>query len=795
MTEESSKIRGSASVITPPTNGQRKTQAPFITPHHPAVSQDTSGLVAGFQRQPAASTDFVANNLQQILASLTSDDRLGSHASMMYRPPQAHLSPPQQAKPPLANRPVPYSSAKTPVGNWHQEPQVWSPKMSINSQLGPVMLPSTQASLRHETPGPMQQMNMNRQSGLVTPAVVQASLMNQINTNHQPSLFAPLSLKSSLSNGNPARVQQGSTVVSQRIPLRQNLAGRLPQFSVPLAPGKLAGQNQNQEPKVAQPFVFSDRVSSYEQIQNPIVWHIPLRGTNRGWFPRGFQKPFLSASPFRPSQLTWLGQNKFIQTIPVQNRTAAGVQRQQPPAQKQRINTVQPLTMQNNINSLLGRPLVQNAAFLAQQQQHRQNQQTSLASKMALLEESTQVQQTNRLTPSQSIEKMPPSSQLAANKPKYLPSAQTFRANYFPRPPYSLNAQQRVITPSARVRLKPVHPPLAQHLPQRIPQRQVSPFRPHYIYGQQSWPWGPWRNRVPPTALASSRSSNPLHSQANPANSQRYQPTSDFASKLAVSPYAATPQVLLYYFYPRTITKPLLKLTNVKEDQLKGSFLEKLRGQISSAALNRKPGVATLSRKTSVTGQTGVTPTATQFEQLKPNISPYGAFEQLVQIPNNTPYHRLFGSLSDAPLSKAVVTGQLVNKFTGKHQVQGPLSKTQLGLGMRQATYLPLLTPKSIWRSPILTQQLKAPTTVNAQSPVVDMKSQQTNGLLHRPVYIQTVPYQLYNLLQQFPSFNTQSGTQRYLSRVLSDILGLRYDKRKKKKKKRGAKEGKLSTV
>lgn len=760
VTEESSKIRGPASVMTPPNNGQRKTQATFIIPHHPAVSQDANGLVAGYQKQPAASTDFVANNLQQILASLTSGNRLGSHAPMMYRPPQAHLSLPQQAKPPLAYRPVPYPSAKTPVGNWHQVPQVWSSKISTNPQLGPVTPLSTQSSLRHQTPVLMQQ---------------------------------------------PARIQQGNTAGNQRIPLRQNLAGRLPQFSAPLAPGKLAGQNQNQVPKVAHPLVFSNRVNSYAQIQRPIVWHIPLRGTNKGWLPGGFEKSFLSASPKLPIPLTWLGQTKFIQTIPVRNRTAAGVQKQrpyvasfrppyssqQPPAQKQRINTVPPLKMQNNINSLLGGPPVQHVSYLPQQQQeHRQNQQTSLAYKMALLGESNQVPITNRPTPSQAIEQVS-SSQLGANKQTHLPSMQTFSANYFPRPPYTLNAQQRVLTPSARVRLKSVHPPLAQHLAQRVRQNQISPFRPHYIYGQQSWPWGPWRNQASPIAMSSSRSSNPLRPQAYPTNSQRYQPTSDFASKLAVSPYPATPQVLLYYyFYPRTITKPLLKLTNVKGDQLKGSFLEKLREQISSAALNRKTGLGTLASKTTVTGHTGETPTETKVEQLKPNISPYGTFKQLVQIPNYAPYYRLFGGSSDAPLSKAILTERL-----GTHQVQGPLRKTQLGLGTRQMTYLPLLTSKSLWTSPTLTQQVNTQTTDKTQPPVLYRKSQQTKGLLNRPIYIQTVPYQLYNLLQQLPSFNTQSGTQRYLSRVLSDILRLRYGKRKKKKKKRGAKEGKLPTV
>ena len=68
-------------------------------------------------------------------------------------------------------------------------------------------------------------------------------------------------------------------------------------------------------------------------------------------------------------------------------------------------------------------------------------------------------------------------------------------------------------------------------------------------------------------------------------------------------------------------------------------------------------------------------------------------------------------------------------------------------------------------------------------------KSQLANGLSNRPIYIETVPYQLYYQLQRLPSLNTQSSTQQYLQRVLNDILRLRYGKRKKKKKKRGAKE------
>lgn len=779
--------------MTPPISGQRNNQAKLIPPPRPAVSQVISAMAPAYQRPPTTSTDFVANNLQQILASLTSDDRLGPHASLMHSPPQGYISPSQQNQPPLAYTPTPHPIPKAPVGYTNELPHLWSPNVWPNRQPVAVAPVSSEASLRHNTPVNMQQMKANEQPSVAKPAVVQTSLAQQINRNRQIGMFTRPPLEASFRNGTPLRMQQGNTAGMQRNPLRQNVQGRLQQFNGLSKPSRILALNQKAVQRISQSRPFSGRVNSYEHIHIPIIWHVPYRNTNKG-VTGNFQKPAVPVSQMRPTALGGLGQTKYLESISTPNRTTGSPQRpygsslgqpyfsRKPAVQKQRAGMAQPFQVQHRVNS-------QPAGARSQQQQGKQ---TSLAYKMALLGQSNQIPQSNLARPLKPAKQLLP-PQPTTNKQTNLPSMRQFNANYFPRPPYSLNAQQRVLPSPAGKHLEALLPPLGQHLPQRIPQRQVSPFRPHYIYGQKSWPWGPWTNQASPIAAASTRTSAPLLPQAYTANPQMYQATAGFPSTLSVSPFAVPPKVLLYYyFYPRTITKPLMRLTDLKENKLNGSFLAKLRDQISTAALKGNAGEAKLTENPTLIRQTNGKSTLTQAGQLPSDIAPYGTIKQVEQISTNTRPYKLYAGSSEAPPSLGPVAGKFVDQLKGKTAVEGPLRKIQLQLpiGMRQMTYAPLITPQSALTSPNVARRIKPATPLNVQLPVLAArKSQLTNELLNRPIYIETVPYQLYNLLQQLPLFNAQSGTQRYLSRVISDILRLRYGKHKKKKKKRGAKE------
>ena len=788
MTEESSKTRGSASIMTPPTNGQRNNQPLLTHPSYPAVSQSITNVASANQRQPGASSDYIANNLQQILASLTGGDGLpGSHPSMMYRPHQTYVATEQHAKQPIADRPVQYQTVKPPMSNSHQIPQTSSSNLWNNQQPS-----AAQASLRHGTPANMQ-VNRNRQPsiaapflaqrlgslGQYTPRVMQqihmplrtqASLMQQMNTNRQPAVVSPLQPQASLRHDTPARMQQANTIGIQRVPLRPSVQGQFQRYN-PLS--TLAGssvQRQNKGAMAIKPQGFSDRINSYGQIHNPIIWHIPLRNVKSGR-PGGFQKTFFSAAPLRIALSNSLVQSKqlnMLQNIPVRNRTVGHVQKpyvvsfQQPLIPKQRVNLAQPL------NPLPGGPRAEVITSPLQQRQQQQQKQQSLAYKMALLDVPNA--QTTISASSPAIKQVP-SAQMVAITQKNAPLMRPPNTNYYVKPPYS---------PSVRIPLNTLHsslsgvlPQVSTHLPQVIP--QVAPFSRHYINGQHSWPWSALKNQAAPIKLTSSQSSSPLAHGRSP---QRYQTT--------VPPYAVSPQVLLYYyFYPRTLTNPQTKINILKGQKLKGSFSQKLREQILSAAFNGKP----ILRYPSGTGQTQDKSTVIQTGQVQPKTAPYGAIKQLGQMPQNAPYYGLVGGPSKGPLSRGIA-----NQLQLKQQIQAPLLQAQVNKGMKQMSYLPQQTART---SPNVEQYLNAlkrqQATVKTQLPVLeDRTSQLTHGLLNRPIYIQTVPYHIYNMLQQVPALNTQSGNQRYLSKVLSDILRLRYLKQKKKKKKRGAKENKI---
>ena len=903
--------------MTPPTSGQRKNgPVPLhqLQQLHPAVSQSIPSITPAYPRKPPP-TDFVASNLQQILASLTAEEphRPEIHPSMLYRPVQGYVAPPPQDKPKMPYRPAAYTNVKPLTSSSQHVPQIWSANMWANHPPGMVTPFAAQASIRHETPARMQPVNTNRPPNAATPFVAQASIrhetparmqpvntnrppnvaipfvaqasirhetparmqpvninrppnvatpfsaqasfrhdtpasMQQVNINRPPNVATPFSAQASFRHETPVRIQpvntntlpnvatpfsaqasfrhetpasvqqiktnrppidaatfsaealekvsasrppvgvtQVNTVQGQRVPFRQNVAGQLQRLNALSSQGGPSRQYQNQGTKVLQQKGSSAILNYAEQFHTPIIWHIPL-GNTRKALPGRFQKPFYTASPIAPTGQRILGQMNAVQGALVRNRTAGSIQNpyvvpirqpflsQKPLVQKQRIGFMPPLRIQNNINPQSGGPKSQVATSLQRQQQ----QQQSLAYKMALLDQPNHAPQSNVPGPSP-WQKQMPSTQQATSTQKQLPPSRPYYANYYPKPPYSPNVQHRLLIPLARMQTTSKGPlaPASQKPPQGIPQRQTAPFSPHLIYGQNSWPWGAWKHQASPIVQASSRSSSFPRPQAYGNNLPSYHPSAGLIPNLPASPYTVSPQVLLYsYHYPKTIINPLTRITtNLKGDNMKGSFLQKLTQQISSAAFNSKPGEATTSSNPTVTGQTKGTVTIAQS-----NKGPYGS-KQLAQIPY-APYYRLLTGSTRTPQSQGVLVGPLIKPFQGRQQDQ-----------TGQLTSPPLVTSQTAWKFPnvaypnakVITQPQR---TVYKQLPsVADRKSQLTKGLLNRPIYIETVPFQLYYQLQNLPSLNTQSGTQRYLSSVLNDILRLRYGKRKKKKKKRGVKE------
>ncbi|XP_068705792.1 uncharacterized protein [Montipora foliosa] len=776
VTDESSETRGSAPFMTRPIIGQRNNQVNSILAPRPAISQVIHTAAPANQRpmKPPPSEDFIANNLQQILASLTSDDHTSSHPSVVHQsvsavhqPTQMYGLPSQQSKSPLPNRPAPYPSTKLPTVISNRVPQASPFNWWTNHQPKAATAVPAQALLRPGSPSDRQSFQPIRRPGIVQPALEQASLVRPFSQNRQFGLFAPSPLQASLRHDTPAGRQQGNTIGVQRIPLGQNVIGQYQQFHTSAAPGELLTQTQNEVPELVQPNLFSNKVRGYGQIQSPIVWHIPSRNVDKV-LQEVSVKPFFSAAPLRISPLAVLRQNNPLR---VQNRTVSFVQgpsylKQKPLVQAQQVSSVQPFQLPNSKSS----------------NQQQESQQKSLEYKMAMLEETSQKPQVNVLRPQV---KEQASYQTSATIRHDTSPVRPFGGNYIPRPFSHQNAQQRVQTPSALGNPKAALPFHVQNLPYGIPPKKVSPFSPHFIYGQKSWPWSVWKNQVSPISLPPSQSSSPLRLQANGANLLQYQPTSGFAAKLPLAPRKPTPKVLMYYYYyPRTITKPLVKVANVGDTKQTGNFWGKLRQQISTLGLNGNQGLTTITGNPTAKGQTNGKVILTQAGQFQPKIVPDATSKQLYQTSQDRPTYRLIVGSSKVPLAPGIVTETLANQLSGQQQAQTPLWGNHLWAGMQQMTYSPLLTPQLI--SPNIAQKVNTETQANKQISVGDRRSQLTKGLFNRPIYIQTVPYQLYNLLQQLPSLNTQSGTQRYLSRVLSDIVSSRYGKRKKKKKREG---------
>jgi len=803
LTEESSTTRGSATIMTPPANGQRYNGPIALQQAHPAVPQGITSLGPAYQRKPAP-TDYVAGNLQQILASLNAEEpnRSGLHPSSLYRPPQGYSAPLSQNKQQTLYRPAaPYTKDKPLSGASQLNPQLWSANFWANHPPRLAAPFATQASIKYNTRGGMQKVASIRHG--VPPT------MQPLNAYHLPGTVPSFLAQASFRHENPVAMQkvnanrlpdvlnQLNTVGAQRVPLRQNNNGQLQRFSAQKGPER---QYQSQGTKIIQPKVSWGNINSAEQFHTPIIWHMPLENARTGP-PLRLQRPYYPASPVDSTGQRTLERMKPLNVFNgayERNRTAGIIQNayvapseqlpliQKPLVQKQRVNFMQPLRRPSNVNPLFRRPKPQVPISFQRQQQ----QQKSLADKMPLLEQPKHVSQSD-VPASSPWQKEMPSTQMATSTKDQSPGRPYYSSN-MPRPPYLPNVQHRLLTIPARTQIPSKGPlaPTTWKIPQGIPPRQIAPFSPHFISGKNSWPWGPWRNQASPVAQASSRSTGVSRLQAygNPLAS--YHPGAGLVSNLPASPYTMSPKVLLYYyFYPKTINRPLMKMTSLKGEKLDGNYLQKLTQQISSAALNNMPGVVMTTGNPTVTGQTKGKSTVTKFNKV-----PNGNSKQLTQIPY-VPHYNLETGSANFPLSRGMSTGPLAKRFRGKTQAQTHLLLPQLRKGAAQLTSLPLIPYQTAWTSPHVTyphsKLITQPQRVAypQRLAVADRESQLTNGLLNRPIYIETVPYQLYYQLQKMPSFNTQSSTQQYLARVLNDILRLRYGKLKHKKRKRGVKE------
>ena len=789
MTEESSTTRGSTAIMTPPVNGLRKNgPAAFYRPQ----PQSMNAISSAYQKTPPIK-DYVANNLQQILASLNVGvpPRYDVQLPMLYRPPQGYSLPPQQKKPQTFYKPAYNTKIKPAAGSSLPVPHLLSDNMWNNHPPGVTTPYATQASIRHDTPVTAQRVNNNHQPSFSSQALFNKQ---QVNINSLPS------------------VMEMNTPGSQRAPYVQNGAGKPQRLNTLNVQDGLNGQYAKQESKITQPNMSLNRMNTDAQFQKPIIWHIPLGGTRQG-LPGGFQeqyakqesittqpnmspnrvnndarfqKPIIwhipvggirqglpgGQKPFYPALSTGqrlLGQSRPIsigQGMPLQNKTvgiqnpSGGLIRNSALSQqRQKVNFMPPLRVPSNVKTQFGGVKAQLATAPSRQQ--------SLAYKMAMLEQPNHVLTSNTLTTIPWPRKMVPPIK------KQLPSGHPYYASYYPKAPYSSKLQQRLLMPALRTQssLKGPLSSTTRKGATGIAQPKISPFRPHLIYGQASWPWVAWRSRVLPMAPASSRSFSPLRPQAHGNKPPAYAPKVGLSPSLQSFPYTMSPQVLLYYyFYPKTISKALTKVANIKGEGGNTNFLQSLTKQISSAAFNNKPGEVTTYTNPTMTGKTGGR-ISTEQTNMVTQVNP----KQLSQTPY-TPYYRLLTSLLKTPAAP------LTTNAYGRQQVQAPLSLPQPRQNKGGPSSLPLMTS--------LNSIAQAQKTVYPQvSALGSRKSQLANGLSNRPIYIETVPYQLYYQLQRLPSLNTQSSTQQYLQRVLNDILRLRYGKRKKKKKKRGAKE------
>ena len=794
MTEGSSTTRGSAAIMTPPINGQRNNGPMPLHQIHQVVPQSMASLAPSYQRNPPP-TDYVASNLQQILASLTAEEPHSAsvNPSALYRPPQRYPAPQSQNNPQIPGRNPAYTSVRPVIGTTQQLPQIWPTNMWANRPPGVVTPIATQASIRHNAPGTMQQANVNRQSSVAPQFPSQAVLRHDTPAGlktlnvYQPPGTVTSSVQNPLQQKNPVAMQkinlnrppsvvvQVNAVGGQRAPLKQTIAGAFKPFS------GAYGKYQNQGAKTIQPKVSWGRTNNAQQFHTPIIWHTPFSST-RNEQPVILQRPFASASSVAPT----------VQGALVRNTTAGNIQNiygvpirqlplnKMPFVQKQRIGVVQPQRTATNPSLQSGVPKAPVPVYRPRQQQ----QQKTLADKMALLEEPNHVVPHINVPPSSPWQKQMPLNQLASTHQKQTHPSRPYYAYNYPKSPYSPNVQQRLLTGTARMQL-PSKGSLAQatlQIPQGIPQRQISPLSPHFITGKNSWPWGIWRNQVSPITQASSRTASLSRPQPYGNTLSSYHSSAGLVPNVPASPYTASPQVLLYYYYyPRTINKPITKMTSLNEKKLDGSSLQKLTQQITTAAFNNEAGETMTTSNPTVTGQTKGKVTVT-----KSNKAPYRSSKQLAQFP----YYNLEAGSTNYPFLRGIPAGPVAKQLQEKKPVRLRLLLPKLGKGSGQLTSPPLLTYQTAWTPPHVAYQNVPQRTVNQQLPAeAYRKSQLTNELLKRPIYIETVPYQLYYQLQKLPSFNTQSSTQQYLSRVLNDILRLRYGRRKKKKKKRGVKE------
>ncbi|PFX19688.1 Fibropellin-1 [Stylophora pistillata] len=694
VTEESSTTRGSTAIMTPPVNGLRKNGPAAVYKPQP---QSINPISSAYQRKPPQN-DYVASNLQQILASLTVGEppRNDVHPPMRYRPPQGYSLSPHPGKPQTFYKPALHTSIKPAADSSPLVPSPLSANM-WNKHLPGVSTPyATQASVRQDTAIIAQRVNNNHQPNVVRPFSSQASVnTQQFNKNRPPSVIkmntpgtqrAPdvqnIAGKAQISNN--FNVQEGLTrqFAKQQSKITQpnmslNRMNHVGQFQKPIIwhipvggtsqglPGGFQKQYAKQESKTAQLKLSLNRMNNNAQLQKPIIWHIPVGGTMQG-LPGGLQKPFYSALS---TGQRLFGQSKpmnIVQGMLSQNKTVGmqipyGVSIQKSPLsqqtlhQRQKVNFMPPLRVLSNMNTQSGGARAQRATAPSRQQ--------SLAYKMASLEEPSHVSTSNSLTTIPWPKKMP---QMVPPFQKQLPSGHPYKAKYYPKAPYSPKLQQRLLLPASRTQssLKGLLSSITQKGVTGNAQPGISPFRPHLIYGQKSWPWVAWGNRVSPVAAqASSRSFPPLRPQAYGKKPPAYHPSVGLSPSLQSSPYSAPPQVLLYYyFYPRTISKALTKIANIRGEEKNTNFLQTLTAQISSAAFNKKPGEVITHTNPTMTGQTGVRISTAQTN-MATQVNPKQLSQTLY-----TPYYRLITSLMKTP------AGPLTKNAYGRQEVQAPFS-------------------------------------------------------------------------------------------------------------------------
>ena len=655
--------------MTLPANGHRNNRTQL--PYRPA-NRNGQPAARVNPKQAASSKDYVVNNLQQILASLTEEEpgHPGIHPSLLYRQPQGYVAPSYPVSTQASNRPISSLAASPRPAAVQQAPRLWS---------------------------------------------------GNLLTGHQAGLAVPLAAPGSARHDTTPGMQRISSLGQQRAPPLQNLAtalpGRLQQPHIFQGPGGPQKQYQSPMGRPTKLQEASRKPNNVGVAQEPRDWQQQVAYAQQGLQGR-FQRPSTAAGQAAYAAQKLVGQTHSLGALPfaqVHDRMSGNVQKpsmglsqalpmqQKPMVQNQRAPILPQGKQQTTLNPLPGGHRAQ-VPPVGQQQQ-------SLAYALSLLERNQKAPTTALRAPALPQSLVPgPSSQLTrANypynyKPKYLVTAQQ-------KPPST--PKQALFPPRGRT------VSFIQRQPQSMVQTQVSPYNPDFLNKQRAWSWGVWGNQASPMAQTSNPPASLVNGPSYVRTAPKDQPT---AAQNPVSP-----QVLLYYYYyPRATNQPYPGLTKLPLESTKvgssgGDLWKGLSNQLSYAAYSNKQAIVAPTPK----------PTSTALTQGKLTFTQQGQSQYIT--PSNPPMPQLSG-----------------------------------------------------WSVPYVQYPQ---TSVGYKLPVQGKRKQTvTNGLLNRPIYVETVPYPLYYQLQQVPAFNTHSSTQRYLQRALSDVLNFGFGKHKKKKKRRGTK-------